>query len=92
MSLIKFPLEDIIGDGIIRESEFRARLSAFDFEPYRDQAVLIPWLHRQEIPLWVYLMVVAKLTPLAAVLSFGESCSPITLSQRTRPSHANPSK
>jgi hypothetical protein len=92
MSLLKFPLDEIVGNEIVRESEFRAKLNVFDYEPYRDQAVLLPWLHKQEIPIWVYLMAVAKLTPIAAVLSFGEACSPVTLSSRTRPNHANPSK
>jgi hypothetical protein len=92
MSLLKFPLDDIAGSGIVRESEFRQKLNEFDFEPYRDQAVLVPWIHRQEVPVWVYLMTVAKLTPIAAVLSFGELCSPVTLSQRTRPKRANTSK
>ena len=92
MSLIKFPLDEIVGDSMVRESEFRTKLNAFDFEPYRNQAVLIPWVHNHELPIWVYMMTVAKLTPIAAVLSFGEACSPVTLSQRTRPNHANPSK
>ena len=92
MSLLKFPLDDITGDGIVRESEFRQKLNEFDFEPYRDQAVLVPWVHGHELPVWVYLMAVAKLTPIAAVLSFGELCSPVTLSQRTRPKLANTSK
>lgn len=92
MSLLKFPLDDILGDGIVRESEFRQKLKDFDYEPFRDQAVLIPWLHNQELPIWVYLMTVARLTPIVAVLSFGEACSPITLSTRTRPVRANASK
>ena len=91
-TLIKFPLDDLLGSGMIRESEFRQKLNGWDFEPYRDKAVLIPWVHGQEVPIWVYLMVVAKLTPIAAVLSFGEACSPVTLSQRTRLKHANTSK
>jgi hypothetical protein len=90
--LIKFPLDDLIGSGIIRESEFRQKLNGWDYEPYQDQAVLIPWIHGQEVPIWVYLMVVAKLTSIAAVLSFGEACSPVTLLQRTRPRIANTSK
>ncbi len=86
MSLVKFPLENIIGDGMIRETEFRDKLNAMDLEPYRNRAVMIPWVHHMEIPIWVYLMAVAKLSSVAAVLSFGEACSPITLLQRTRPS------
>ncbi len=85
MSLIRFPLDEIVGDGIVRESEFRARLKAVELEPYRDQAVLIPWLHGTEMPLWVYLMTVARLAPIAAVLSFGEACSPVVLTQIARP-------
>ncbi len=83
MSLVRFPLEDIVGAAPVREREFRARLNAHDWEPYRGKAVLIPWLHRDEVPMWVYLMATARLAPVAAVLSFGETCSPTVLLQRT---------
>lgn len=85
MSILKFPLEDIIGDGMARESEFRDKLNTFDYEPFRDRAVMIPWVHHMELPIWVYLMTAARLSGVAAVLSFGEICSPITLLQRGRP-------
>lgn len=82
MSLIRFPLEEIAGDGIVREREVRRRLDELDWGPYRDQAVLIPWLHDRELPLWAYLMAVARLSQVAAVVSFGEACSPTVLIQR----------
>jgi hypothetical protein len=44
--------------------------------------VLIPWVHATELPVWVYLMAAAKLAQVAAVLSFGEACSPTVLLQR----------
>ena len=84
MSLIKFPLDDIAGDGIIRESEFRDKLNRVDLEPYRGRAVLIPWIHHMEVPIWCYLMAAARLSSVAAVLSFGEACSPVTLLQNAR--------
>jgi hypothetical protein len=84
MSLIRFPLEDLIGNGPVRETEFRAKLHALDLSPYQNQAVLIPWIHNTELPLWVYLMVVAKLSHVTAVLSFGEACSPTVLWQNKR--------
>jgi hypothetical protein len=84
MSLKRFPLEDLLGQGAIKERDFRARLDAFDWEPYRDQAVLIPWIHHAELPIWVYLMSVARLADVAAVLSYGEECSPTVLRQRGR--------
>lgn len=84
MSLIKFPLDDLVGTDIVREPEFREKLNRLDLEPYRDQAVLIPWIHGVELPIWVYLMTVARLAPVAAVLSFGEVCAPTVLLQRTR--------
>ncbi len=84
MSLTKFPLEDLIGEGIVREAEFRDKLNRFDFEPYRNKAVLIPWIHGVELPIWVYLMTAARLAPIAAVLSFGEVCAPTVLLQRQR--------
>ena len=84
MGLIKFPLDEVAGTGIVREAEFRDRLNRLDLEPYRDQAVLIPWIHEMELPIWVYLMVVAKLASVAAVLSFGEVCAPTVLIQRAR--------
>ena len=78
-NLLRFPLEDLIGTGIVHEGEFRAKLRTLDVEPYRDKAVMVPWIHNQELPIWVYLMVVARLTPVASVLSFGEACSPTVL-------------
>ena len=86
MSLIKFPLDDLVGTDMVREAEFREKLNRMDLEPYRDQAVLIPWLHGVELPIWVYLMTAAKLATVAAVLSFGEVCAPTVLVQR---SHIN---
>jgi hypothetical protein len=84
MSLIRFPLDDLIGGEIVREREFRAKLEKLDIEAYRGQAVLIPWQHNDAVPIWVYLMVVARLTPIVSVLSFGEACSPVVLVQNTR--------
>ncbi|MBU0508653.1 DUF2480 family protein [bacterium] len=84
MSLIRFPLEDLLGSEKVREREFRARLDVFDWEPFHDRAVLIPWIHDRELPLWVYLMAVARLSQVAAVVSFGEACSPTVLIQRKR--------
>lgn len=81
MSLVRFPLEEVLGAGPVREREFRAKLTALDWKPYRDQAVLVPWVHDRELPIWVYLMVVARLSEVAAVLSFGEACSPTVLLQ-----------
>ena len=83
-TLLRFPLDEIAGAPPVREREFRARLASFDFEPYRDRAVLIPWVHGVELPVWVYLMVAARLASVAAVLSFGEACSPTVLLQRNR--------
>lgn len=82
MALVRFPLEDLIGPAPIRERDFRARLNAHDLEPYHGKAVMIPWVHNDELPIWVYLMAAARLAPVAAVLSFGEACSPVVLLQR----------
>ncbi len=84
MALIRFPLDELIGDGLVRETEFREQLNRLNVEPYRGQAVLLPWIHHLELPIWVYLMAVAKLSSVVAVLSFGEACSPVTLLQRGR--------
>lgn len=84
MELIRFPLEDLLEGGIVRETEYRQKLNAFDLTPYRDQPVMLPWIHGQELPIWVYLMAVAKLAPVVGVLSFGEPCSPVVLSQNRR--------
>jgi hypothetical protein len=84
VDIIRFPLEDLLGDGIVRESEYRTKLNLLDLAPYRNQPVMIPWIHKQELPVWVYLMATAKLAPVVAVLSFGEPCSPVVLSQNAR--------
>ncbi|MBK6910263.1 MAG: DUF2480 family protein [bacterium] len=84
MELIRFPLEDLLGDGIVRESDYRQALNGLDLAPYSNQAVMIPWIHGRELPIWVYLMAVAHLTPVAGGLSFGEPCSPVVLTQKRR--------
>lgn len=84
LELIRFPLEDLLEGGIVRESEYRQKLNAIDLDAYRDKPVMLPWIHGQELPVWVYLMAVAKLAPVVAVLSFGEPCSPVVLSQNRR--------
>ena len=91
MALIKFPLDELIGEGPVRQSEFRRKIDMLDLEPYRDQAVLIPWMHGAKLPIWIYLMVTAKLADIAAVLSYGEACSPVVLRQRARIKDSNPS-
>lgn len=83
-SLERFPLEDLIGAPPLREREFRSRLAGHNWESYRGKAVLIPWVHHTELPLWAYLMVTARLAGVAAVLSFGEVCSPTVLIQNQR--------
>ena len=82
MTLVRFPLEDLLGEAPVRERDFRSRLNETDWAAYRDQAVLVPWIHQDEVPIWAYLMVVARLSEVAAVLSFGEACSPTVLLQR----------
>lgn len=84
MNIIRFPLEDLLGDGIVRETEYRTKLNQLDLTPYKDKPVMIPWIHKQELPVWVYLMATAKLAPVVAVLSFGEPCSPVVLTQNAR--------
>ncbi|NUO19616.1 DUF2480 family protein [bacterium] len=85
MELIRFPLEDLLDGGIVRESDYRQKLNSINLDEYRGKPVMIPWIHGQEVPIWVYLMAVAKLSPVAGVLSFGEPCSPVVLSQTMRP-------
>ena len=84
LELIRFPLEDLLEGGIVRESEYRQKLNAVDLETYRDKPVMLPWIHGKELPVWVYLMAVAKLAPVVGVLSFGVPCSPVVLSQNRR--------
>ncbi|HEY3296963.1 MAG TPA: DUF2480 family protein [bacterium] len=84
-NLLRFPLEDMLGPGMVREKDFRTKLKGIDWEAYRGRPVLVPWIHNQEIPVWVYLMVVARLSGVASVLSFGEACSPTVL-LKNRPS------
>jgi hypothetical protein len=91
MSLMRFPLEDLVGEGILREDEFREKINHFDFAPYRNQAVLVPWDHHHTVPIWAYLIAVAKLSDVASVLSFGELCSPMIIRRNSRYHHVGKS-
>lgn len=57
---------------ILKEKDFREKLKAHDWEPYRDKLVAVTCTADAIIPVWAYMLVAAQLQPVAKVLVLGD--------------------
>ncbi len=57
---------------ILKEKDFRASLSALDWETYRDKNVAITCTADAIIPMWAYMLVASNLQPFAKAIVFGD--------------------
>lgn len=63
--------------GIIREESFRQAVESFNWEQFKGKRVLVQGCAPIPIPIWAYMMVTAKLVPLAQDIEYGEVTSPL---------------
>ncbi len=68
---------DFFGKDIFREKDFRESVERFDWSKYQGKPVLIEGCGSLPIPTWAFLVLTAKLAPLAKSISFGEVKRPI---------------
>ena len=68
-------LDDFLTEGIIKEKDFREKVSLINWEKYQDQKVIIKGCSRAAVPTWAYLIITANLTKYAKRIYFGEPCS-----------------
>ena len=68
-------LDDFLIDGILKETEFREKVSKINWEVYLNEKVLIKGCTTSPVPIWSYLIITAKLSKYAKAIFFGEPCS-----------------
>jgi hypothetical protein len=68
-----FDLKDHLFMGLIlKEKDFRAALTAMDWEQFRDKNVAITCTADAIIPMWAYMLVATNLQPVAKEIVFGD--------------------
>ena len=72
-------LDDFLSDGIIKEKDFREKVSSTEWSKYQDQKVIIKGCSKAAVPTWAYLIITANLTKFAKRIYFGEPCSAIDI-------------
>ena len=73
--IITISFEDYLSDSILKEEYFRNKIKTIDWTIYSKKIVLIKGCASSPIPTWAYMILVAKLTPYANKILFGELCS-----------------
>tara|TARA_Y100001970_G_C14206139_1_gene844120 strand:- start:94 stop:339 length:246 start_codon:yes stop_codon:yes gene_type:complete len=68
-------LDDYLTSGILKEDEFRKKVSRMDWQQYSNKKVLIKGCTKSPVPIWSYLIITAHLSKYAKTIFFGEPCS-----------------
>ncbi len=68
---------EFISGGIFREKDFREAVERWDWAKYAGKPVLIEGCADTPIPQWAFLVLTAKLAPIAKSISYGEVKRPI---------------
>lgn len=75
-------LQSFVPGQLFREKDFRAAVDGFDWGQFQGKPVLIQGCSSVTLPTWAYLVVTAKLVPIAKSISYGELKNPIPVSGR----------
>ena len=73
--VITISFEDFLIEGILKENYFRDKIDSINWAIYAEKKVLIKGCATAPIPTWAYMILVAKLTPYANKILYGELCS-----------------
>lgn len=76
----KIELDDFLTDGILKEQDFRDKISDINWDSFSGKKVLIKGCTSVPVPIWSYLIITAKLSGKADKIYFGEPCSAIEIS------------
>lgn len=68
---------DFLSGGIFRETSFREQVDRHDWSRYAGKPVLIEGCSDTPIPQWAFLVLTARLAPVAKSISYGEVKRPI---------------
>ena len=80
--IITINFEDYLSDGILKEKNFRSKINTIDWTKYSNKNILVKGCASSPIPTWAYMILVAKLTPYANKILFGELCSAYEIYKR----------
>ena len=75
-------LDDFLSDGIMKEDEFRKKVSKLDWQQYLNKKVLIKGCTKSPVPIWSYLIITAQFSKYAKTVFFGEPCSLVEIYSR----------
>ena len=70
------PREFVTG-GMFREKDFREAVDRWDWSRYAGKPVLVEGCSDTPIPQWAFLVITARLVPIAKSVSYGELSRPI---------------
>ena len=65
-------LDDFLTEGIIKEKDFREKVSLIDWTKYQDQKVIIKGCASVTVPTWAYLILTAQIAQVADKIYYGE--------------------
>ena len=77
-------LDDFLTDGIIKETDFRNKISSVDWSIYKNKRVMIKGCTSVPVPTWSYLIITAQLALHADQIVYGEPCSAIKIFKKKK--------
>ena len=77
-------LDDFLSDGLIKEKEFREKISLVNWSEYNNKRVMIKGCTSAPVPTWSYLIITAQLANYADQILYGESCSAVKIFKKIR--------
>ena len=77
-------LNDFCTDGILKEKDFKEKVSSINWLKFIDKTVLIKGCADVPIPTWAYMMIAVALSKHAKKILFGEPCSSITIFNKSK--------
>lgn len=75
-------LDDFLTDGILKEDEFRKKITEIDWRIYDNKKILIKGCTKSPVPIWSYLIISVQLSQHAKTIFFGEPCSLVKIYSR----------
>lgn len=75
-------MADFADAGLIRERSFSQKLSELNPEDFRGQEVFIKGCAGMPIPTWAFMMVAARASQTADLVTFGEEAAPMVVFER----------
>jgi len=77
-------LDNFLTDGIIKETDFRKKISLVDWSIYKNKRVMIKGCTSVPVPTWSYLIITAQLALHANQIVYGEPCSTVKIFKKKK--------